>query len=987
MSYRTALLFRWSRRDRLAVVVIAAVTALLVGTTVVVGAAGAETTRIVDDPDAVGTATSYTDPGTARETASAETVVLPVAAATRPDGTATRAVGVPPDASARLPLSPPPPRGTAVGPRPPDGETVTLVGRAGTVSAAAVAPRGGVIPPWWYTTREATAERLGTTGALAVTPIDAQTTADRNVPLVGVSLFLRASIGQVLDTLGAVAAGAAVLVAVVVYSVTRMTVTDRLDAIAVLRATGLPPRGVLGLFVLRSLLVTGVGVVAGYAVGLVAPSAAVNLAVFAGVPTTLTLQVTPAVLETLAPALAGLVAVGAAGGLVGALPAVRGPPARLTAGASWRPSPGGRLPAALEPSLFDVWTLVPAAATLTVFVAVSLVVASLAGTLAPLAAADNAAVLQSGASNPLTSGLDADNANALRGDGLAASPEILAFSVVDGRPFFTRGANYSAFREVSDARLVAGRSPDGPEEALVGDDLADTLGVAVNDTLLLGGSTRAAVTDVRVVGRFDAAGITDDQLVVGLRTARHLTGVNPGQVNLIRLSGALDGGETDATAGVAVTGISVPDAVGAGERVTVVVAVRNDDPTRRSRRLTVALDGTTATRTVTLAPGADRRVEFGFTASEPGSYRVELGDANLSAPLRVVENGSLRLSRLPRRGVPNASLRVRVRDARGDPVSGTALAVGNATATTGADGRATVRLPGPGSYSLSASKPGFPAATHRIEVRRGIDRAPVVNLAVDPSRPDPLARPTATATVYNPWTERLERRVTVRGPGTARTVDVAVGPGATETVEAQLGRTEPGRHEVTALVDGERAATATYRVRGDRRVASVLASTDEYDIAGSGLGSAVARVVGNLEVLLGTLVGLTALATTASSVAAFARAVHARRRTIGVRRATGATPGQILSLVAADSLRVGVPATLLALLAGYGGVQALSAAGVLVAFGVSLSPPASPALFAAVGLGALSLALVGAVGAAVGVLRLPPARLLGGPSRGGEEDA
>ena len=79
MSYRRALLFRWSREDRLAVAVVAVTVAFLVGTTLFVFAASTQTATLAADFESTGSATYYESTAEAEAAAPPDAVVLPVA--------------------------------------------------------------------------------------------------------------------------------------------------------------------------------------------------------------------------------------------------------------------------------------------------------------------------------------------------------------------------------------------------------------------------------------------------------------------------------------------------------------------------------------------------------------------------------------------------------------------------------------------------------------------------------------------------------------------------------------------------------------------------------------------------------------------------------------------------------------------------------------------------------------------------------------------
>ncbi len=96
MSYRRTLSLRWSREDRLAVLVIAVTAAFLVGTVLFVVAAGDRTAEIAAGLESPGSATYYGSTGAAAAAADPGAVVLPVAEVTGPAGVSTYAVAVPP---------------------------------------------------------------------------------------------------------------------------------------------------------------------------------------------------------------------------------------------------------------------------------------------------------------------------------------------------------------------------------------------------------------------------------------------------------------------------------------------------------------------------------------------------------------------------------------------------------------------------------------------------------------------------------------------------------------------------------------------------------------------------------------------------------------------------------------------------------------------------------------------------------------------------
>jgi len=1039
VSYRRTLVTQWSTRDRLAVLGIAVTTAAVVGSVLLLSAVAAQATAVAQDAGGNATVTLQ-DASEPVDAAGRDAVVYPVAVAQTSGGRTVRVVGVPnrSDAGPRVDgrdltglTGGPPPRGgvrvpTAAARGP--GETVRLEGTDGrrdlTVQFTRDGGREMLFPPEWYVADRTAVERLGVSTVLVVRGggADAGGAGDatgRQSPLVTGLAFLEAGTGQLLGALWVVVLAAAVLTGVVAFSVTRMSVRDRVETIHVVRATGASPRTVLATVALRALLLTGTGVLTGYALGTVGTRATVVVAAYLGVPTTLDPRMTPVVAGRLLPALVGVLAAGTVAATGAALRAVRSPPAALLDSdrrerehgvrRSLSPGavvPGGRLDglrsglpewvarggetvrAALRPRTLDRRAAAPTAATLGVFVVVALVVAAVGATLAPLGA-DAGTVVQPGASHPLTSRVDVGQATALRSRGAVASPEVLVPAVVDGEPLLARGANFSAFAAVTDASLVSGRTPAATDEAVVGAGVARRHGLSVGDRVALGGPSGPHVAVVEVVGTYRAPGVDGAGVVMPLATARHLTDVGRGEANVIRvdrppgaLSGTGEGGDRSAAESVVVTDLAVPERLRAGEDLVVTVTVENLRASAASRSVTVTAGDRQRTERLTVAGGARERVEVRFPTGEPdaGTLTVTAGDVERRT---TVGGETLRLGPLPSVAPPDGRLRVRVTDAGDRPVTNATVTAGDATARTAGSGVATVRLSSAGRVNVTVRREA--ASTSRtVEVRPGATRLPTASVRVTPSAPTVVTRPTARVVVRNPWSRPLERRVRVTGPGRPTVRAVSLEPGGTTTLSVPLGRAPVGAHEVAVRVDGRRVAVTSYRVQGDRRAVAAAASSGRY-VAGSDLGRGVTSLLGNVELLLGAMLALAALATVGTATASFAAAVHARRETVGVRRATGADPRTVLRLVLGDAARVCCVAVPPALLGGYAAVELLGALGLLTAFGVTLVPSGVVPVLLLAGLAAVGLALVGAALATLPALRAPPAALLDGTDRGQTE--
>ncbi|QLH81119.1 ABC transporter permease [Halosimplex pelagicum] len=998
MNYARALVTRWSARDQLAVLVVAVATAFLVGAVLVLLGVAGQTTAIAGEHGAETAVTLTSDPGTATDAGTA----LPLATVTV-DGERRTVVGVPAGGSDDAST---PPDETDDGSTPPDGidgvsapdgvagpvsgERVTLVGDRGAVDRRVDRRAGAdVFPDSWLVTDAATVREVGADRALRVRPA-ASSVPGEGAPLTGALAFFLAGTRQMLGVLAVVCLSAAVLVGVVVFSVTRMTVRDRREALVVLRATGATPRRIGLVVAARAGLLTLAGVALGYAVGVVVPNAVTAGAVTLGLPVGLPLGITPRSAPLVAGVCAVFVAVGVAAGALASRSVTRGAPLDPPPDAGrWLPSLSdgilapewlserlGGLPEWLRgPSLLPAGAAVPTTATLAVFVTFVLVVVALGGVVGGVGATGSqggSTIVAPDALHPVDSRVPAGYADVLRRSGTPASAEILLFLVHDGRPFPARGASFEAYRSVSDARIVSGRPPNGTDEAVVGADLAGTLGVEPGETLALGGSTRRAVATVEVVGAFDASGAADDHLLVAPSLARHLSDVYPGYANLIRLG---EPAANESTDGVVVLGATTPDRVARGETVEVGVHLRNVGAERATRAVRVRFGDRTRRVEASLGPDERRTVVAEFDATGEGVREVTV--ESTTRRVRVLAPETLTLPPLPDEGPPNATLRLPVRTLAGEAVTNATVTVGDRTARTDGDGVARLRLPAtPGAYAIRASA-GDRTATGRIRTAAGAPRTPGARLVV-PNGTGALTEPTVRLRLTNPWATALDRTATIAGPGTdvAESVRIPAGSGVTRT--ATLDPRPPGSYTVRATA-GEAVVERSYRVAGDDRLASALASSGRVSGA-TGTSGLLSRVFGNLWLVLATLVGLGAVMTTGSTVAAFADAVQARRSDIGVHRAVGATPRRIARLVLGDAVRIGVPATLASVALAGAALWALSRAGAFTVFGVRVAAALPVAVVGPLALGSLALALASAGAVAWWYSSVDPSRLFGGGS-------
>lgn len=969
MGYRRALSFGWAQRDTLAVVVIALTAAFLAGAAVLGVALGDQTMAVAAEYE-----TTYElSPSTGDTPSPSDAATLVLGEEPTGDVPAT-VVGIDARASSITV------RGQQIGfPAVERGRLAAVNSEDeplfATESGRSVATRQPhpLFPDAWYLTHPDTARELDDMESYRL-----HSTPNPETPLLSVLLFFVYGSAELIDVLRLAAIGGGLLVGVTVFSVVRVSVRERRPDIEVLRSTGAQPRQIVSIYALRALLLTGVGISFGFGFGFIFVRAVVNVALASGLPTTLNARLTADVAGVLLPAGGLFLVVGGVAGAVAAYTATAGDPRTRTS----TPEPESertlsRLRSLAATRLLSWDTLVPTAATLTVFMCALLVSTAVAGAFGPLAADNGRTITEPDTPHPVASNVPAAYADALRAQGAEASPEILLFEVYRGDPIVARGVNVSAYRSFSGIELAAGSLPEHDDEALIGTDLARTTGLAVGDTIVLGGSTTPAITRITIAGTFDGRGIQDDQLLVGLPTARHLADRPDGSVHFVRTRGLRTAAE-DASP-IVVTDAELTRQDG---QTGVVLTVTNLGLREATRSLEVSVGETATSTSVTLPSRGTTRQFVPFELQPTETYRLAVGGIDKPASLAAPTDGSDGAAGLtidaPDPVPTNSTPRIVVtRD--GTPVPNTTVAVGNETttdgqgATTDEKGATRVRFPDSGDVQITAEV-GENRTTTTVSVVENAPRSVGLSVAITPDAPTLFTRPEATVRVTNPW--EIERRptVSVAGPGDEAVRNVTVPPGETATFTSTLPRQPAGTYDVAVEADGART-TATYTVRGDERLGTALAASGRYT-GGSGITRAIQIVFGNIEALVLAIVSLLSVMTVGSMTAAFTRAVHTARSEIGIRRATGASPTAVYAAVLSDALKIGVVASGLSMALAFGTVQGLLSVGELRAFGLVLSPVLTPTVVAgSIGAG-VGVAVVSALLAAAKTVRAPPARLL-----------
>ncbi|RYJ08625.1 FtsX-like permease family protein [Halogeometricum borinquense] len=994
MRFESTLLSSWSRREWLSVAVIAVTTAFLIGSAVLLLTVGSYTSTLEGDLESASTATYYESHDAAVAATDTGDLVFPLIRVDI-DGHTRTVVGIPPDAPPRIeeasvawqpatvPSAPdeglygPVPRTTQL----PVGTTDTTV--------SPHPPEQSIFPAEWYVGSADTVTSLGASGALVIEaggePAGIAQWQEQGAPLIGALPFLVSGLGQVIRTLTIAAVGGGLLILVVVYNVTRMSIRDRHPEIRVARATGISPIRLFAVLQGRVLGLVGTGVILGFAIGLITTKAVINAATYAGLPVTIRAVVTSDILWAVLQIGGFLLGMGVLAGVLASVPVVRGSPATIGRSTNTTQSIATRVRERLslvQPTFVDWRAVVPTTTTVAVFVLVILLTTAIGGALAPLATTSSGTVTEAGITHPLNSRISEEYASVLRSQNITASPEVLYAQTRNGEPYLARGANYTAFSAVSNTTVVEGRTPAAYDEAVIGTSLADTLDVSVGETITVGGSVTPGVRRLTIVGRFSGDGITDDQLLIPLQTGQQLA-TDSKTVHLIRTNGDTLDFERFAgqSSGIVVTELSGSSSVEVNHTYTLTVRGENLGKKAATRNVTVRADNRTRSRTLSVGPGESGAADVGFTFAEPGTHTITA--AEMTKSVEVFSPRTLRLpAKFPRRAPPGSTLIVPATTRNETPVTGATVTLGDRQGTTNEQGTVLMRVPTePGEYTLTIEKQNYTSERRTLVVEEDAPQRLIGRLQVSPQRGTRLTKPEVTVQLANPWGQFFVRNVSLVTPAETehRTVEMTGGnitqiriPASDAGLDDSL---TPGTYDLRLVSDETVLATTTYRVTGDERVTATLASQGEYS-QGTAINHAIESVFGNVRVLFLVMIALAGVSTVGGTAATFAHAVHANRRRIGIFRATGASRRQLLGILAVDAVKLSLPAIAIAFGTAFTVIYVLARSDVLVIFGIKLHAPQSVELLFGTGLGALALAIGSALGVGYAFLSHDPERLL-----------
>lgn len=539
-------------------------------------------------------------------------------------------------------------------------------------------------------------------------------------------------------------------------------------------------------------------------------------------------------------------------------------------------------------------------------------------------------------------------------DGVSA--EIYVATSIQGRSVMARGVDFDSFATMEGARIVEGRGPQAPRDAVAGAGFAQAFSLGVGDHLVLPGSLSTTGLRVEIVGIAEVEGPAGEELLVTLQAARGLARVPATDVHLIRVATANRSEVKSLVESVSPT-FTYSDVTLStttflpGEPVTMRANLTNWGRIEGVKLVQVRQEGVAiADRAYRVPALATIPVEVEFSLDRAGRQNITIN------PTFVVDVGVGNLSFLdaPRTVVVGQRFLVRVVDAEGGPAEGANVTSDGTAGVTDAAGAVTLNLSAPGRHTLRAERDraaGEIAVAEVYVVQPGLERAPsglVVDLALGAvdygtSRPIvarvlienrggvggnvsvPILLDRAVATYANaslPPGERNWTTVTFRAP-IAGNHTLAPQNG---TVNARFRTLEGEDPAIQALLRG-------YDARADRPGFSSTSgdTADDY----------IRRTVGNLGAAVLILSVVSGGLASVGAVAVLARHVGERRASMGVVKALGARDAYLVEVVTWEAARFGALAAAIGVGAGALLAFVVDRLGIVRAFGHAIHPTLS----------------------------------------------
>jgi ABC-type lipoprotein release transport system permease subunit len=583
-----------------------------------------------------------------------------------------------------------------------------------------------------------------------------------------------------------------------------------------------------------------------------------------------------------------------------------------------------------------------------------------------------------------------------------AWPEIIAFSTWNGVSFVLRGTDLEAFMPV-----LAESSPSTPElaeitiertSAVVGARLLDRLDIEVPSVLPVTGSYSSRIEFVDVAGSFETGSYLDDELLVSLEVARHLTNTPEDMASVISVSTddpewLADVLSPEAARYALLNVHPLVTTIVVEEELTISMDIRNWGSERGDVTLSISEDGAPVDGyQVSVDAGSTVSVSRILSFSSTGLHSLDVsisGDFPVTATVNVsVVDPYLTLSS-PSRVLLGETFPVVVRTYEGVPVEGAVVEFsvgdGSETVTTDEFGVVDITAESVGDCIIMAGSEGYTDASRTVKI---------IDLSSYPDEFLPVVRSFVLSSGSVTESEAVDATISVENMGAAdgyflllvmldsqtyTVLNISLGPAETKSSMTIIESLGVGTHTLQVGTFSHELVVEPWYADEPDLVQLVV----RY--GGSGVLSSSASVPiyqaakiseGNVAVALVSIGAISALLATLAISAVFAKEVHESRGRLGILRTIGASKSQIRRMVLPQALGYGVIGAVAGVLAGLLVTIWLTRSGAFMVFGHQLSFEVDALLLLLVAVGAAVISVCSAfVSAEVAVRETPIASI------------
>lgn len=641
---------------------------------------------------------------------------------------------------------------------------------------------------------------------------------------------------------------------------------------------------------------------------------------------------------------------------------------------------------------------------ITIFTATSSVLSGLYSAPASFSSSGDFVIMSEDAPTIFSSQVEVGLASALMSveNVSSAWPEIIALSTWNEVSFVLRGTDLEAFMlelaESSPSTPELSGIPTGRTSAVAGVRLLDRLDIEVPTVLPVTGSYSSRIEFVDIVGSFETGSYLDDEMLVSLEVARHLTNTPEDMASVISVS--TDDPEwlaevlSPEAARFALLNVRPPaTTVVADQELTISMDVRNWGSERGDVTLSISEDGALIDRhQISVDAGTTVSVSRNVTFPSTGLHSLEVsisGDFPVTATVNVsVVDPYLTMSS-PSKVLLGETFPVTVRTYDGAPVEGALVeySIGDdsGTETTDETGIVDIIAGSAGDCIITAGSEGYTDASRIVKV---------IDLSSYPDEFLPVVRSFVLSSGSVTESEALDATISVENMGAvdgylllpvmldSRThivLNISLGPAETKSSTTTIENLAVGTHTL-------QVGTFSHEVQVEPWYA------DEPDLVqlvvrygGSGVLSSSTSVPiyqaakiseGNVAVALVSIGAISALLATLAISAVFAKEVHESRGRLGILRTIGASKSQIRRMVLPQALGYGVIGAVAGVLTGLLVTIWLTRSGAFMVFGHQLSFEPDTLLLTLVAVGAAVISVCSAfVSAEIAVRETPIASI------------